>query len=42
MYGDEYGDIDDFGDIATYGVDLNDENLDADAAFLNSAVEEEK
>ena len=44
MYGDEYGDcdFDDFGGIATYGVDLNDENLDADTAFLVSAVEEER
>lgn len=29
MYGDEYGGMDDFGDIDAYGIDLNDENLDA-------------
>ena len=37
MYGDEYGDMDDFGDLATYGVDLEDENLDPATLAQNNS-----
>jgi len=42
MYGDEYGDMDGFGAFATYGVDMNDENLDPEALAHSSSQEEEK
>jgi hypothetical protein len=42
MYGDEYGDMDGFGAFATYGMDLNDENLDPEALAHSSSQEEEK
>lgn len=42
MYGDEYGDMDGYGAFATYGMDLNDENLDPEALAHSSSQEEEK
>lgn len=42
MYGDEYGDEDGFGAFATFGMDLEDENLDPAAIAHGSSQEEEK